>query len=205
MHSMLESATSAGRDHRRREAAHRITVQAQELTLAHGCDGFTMDDLAVAAGVSRRTLFNYFPSKVDAVLGHFPEARPGLREEFRAGGPTGDLVTDLTVLARELARSSHVERSDVARSRAVLAREPRLLAAAHERFAVALGEYVEDIRLREGADFDPQRARLVVRVLGAVADMALDTLLESEDDLDLADHLEHLVSTARTVLAPTDR
>ena len=40
-----------------------------QLTQGRGLDGWTMEDLAGAAEVSRRTLFNYFSSKVDAVLG----------------------------------------------------------------------------------------------------------------------------------------
>ena len=37
--------------------------------LEHGLDGFTMEQLAERVGVSRRTLFYYFPAKDDAVLG----------------------------------------------------------------------------------------------------------------------------------------
>lgn len=49
----------------------RLTIQrkAIDLTLERGLAGFTMQELADAAGVSRSTLFNYFPGKVDAVLG----------------------------------------------------------------------------------------------------------------------------------------
>ena len=34
-----------------------------------GFDGFTMDELAAAAAVSRRTLFNHVSGKLEAVLG----------------------------------------------------------------------------------------------------------------------------------------
>ena len=68
---MTESAISL-REQKRWETSRRITLCAQRLTDAHGIDGFTMDELADAAEVSRRTLFNYFPSKTDAVLGEAP-------------------------------------------------------------------------------------------------------------------------------------
>ena len=81
MHSVDESAEKRSRADRRQRMLHRITLTAQRLTDERGLDGFTMDDLAEAVDVSRRTLFNYFPGKVDAVLG--PDPRPrrrGLRD-----------------------------------------------------------------------------------------------------------------------------
>ena len=58
MHFMGQSATLT-RERKRRETADRITACAQELTEARGLDGFTMEDLAAEAHVSRRTRFNY--------------------------------------------------------------------------------------------------------------------------------------------------
>lgn len=40
---------------------------AMDLFEARGFDGVTMDDIAAAAGLSRRTLFRMFPSKADLV------------------------------------------------------------------------------------------------------------------------------------------
>ena len=51
---MTESATT--REGRRRATSYRISVCAQELTEERGLEGFTMEELAEAAGVSRRTL-----------------------------------------------------------------------------------------------------------------------------------------------------
>ena len=71
---MVESATQ-----RKLVTSERITLCAQVLADEHGLDGFTMDELATAADVSRRTLFNHFPGKVDAVLGAPGVARRGRR------------------------------------------------------------------------------------------------------------------------------
>ena len=57
MHFMTPSASPT----RRERTLAMIVQRARELTDRHGLDGFTMDDLAEAAGVSRRTLFNYVP------------------------------------------------------------------------------------------------------------------------------------------------
>ena len=82
---MSESAI----DLKRQLVADAITRCAQQLADEHGLDGFTMDQLAECAGVSRRTLFNYVPGKLDAVLGSMQEPDPEVFSEFLAGGPTG--------------------------------------------------------------------------------------------------------------------
>ncbi|QYN39598.1 TetR/AcrR family transcriptional regulator [Pseudonocardia sp. DSM 110487] len=46
---------------------------AVELFAAKGYDDTTLDEVAAAAGVSRRTLFNYFRSKEDLALGGLSE------------------------------------------------------------------------------------------------------------------------------------
>lgn len=43
-----------------------IVMAAGELTDRHGIQGFSVDDLAAKAGVSRRTIFNHFSSAEDA-------------------------------------------------------------------------------------------------------------------------------------------
>jgi len=52
----------------------RLEQVALGLFEARGFDGTTVDDIAKAAGISRRTFFRYYPSKNDVVWGDF-EAR----------------------------------------------------------------------------------------------------------------------------------
>jgi AcrR family transcriptional regulator len=53
---------------RKREATHEaLATAAFALAREHGLDGFTVDDVARRADVSRRTFFNYFTSKEQAV------------------------------------------------------------------------------------------------------------------------------------------
>lgn len=62
---MTSSATDAPglRELRRRETERRIVRHTLRLTADRGFDGFTVQELAEAVGISRRTFFNYFPSK----------------------------------------------------------------------------------------------------------------------------------------------
>lgn len=207
LHFMTESATSAPsgrvslRDLRRWETAHRITATAQAMTEEHGLDGFTLDDLAAAVGVSRRTLFNYFPSKVDAVLGPLPDIAGTDVEEFCAGGPAGDLVEDLLVAARPLVDAAGLSLDELERSRRVMLGEPRLLAAAHERFDQLASELAGLLIEREGPGFGRDRATLLVRVLVVAHDLALARVLEQPDadPRAFADTFADVVRDVRTV------
>jgi AcrR family transcriptional regulator len=58
--------------HRKRTAAD-LEEAALELFCAKGFDAVTIDDIAAAADVSRRTFFRYFGSKEDVVLSDHPK------------------------------------------------------------------------------------------------------------------------------------
>jgi AcrR family transcriptional regulator len=180
MHFMTESAISL-REQKRWDTSLRITRCAKVLTDEHGLDGFTMEDLADAAEVSRRTLFNYFPSKLDAVLGEHPEISPTVLATFIAGGPHGNLADDLAELARAALAGKQADRDTVELTRRVMTANPRLLAAAHERFEGITEEFTALLVEREGADFTPARARLILRLFVALFDCSLGDLLDDAE------------------------
>jgi AcrR family transcriptional regulator len=59
------------RERTRRLAQTELTSVAQDLFVAQGYDGTTVDQIAAAAGMSKRTFFRYFPSKDDLVIGKY--------------------------------------------------------------------------------------------------------------------------------------
>lgn len=199
MHSMVESATSL-REQKKAETAHRITLAAQVLTEQHGLDGFTMEELAEAAEVSRRTLFNYFASKTDAVLGPEPEVPDADVDTFRAGGPHGNLIDDLAELARSALSTKQLDRSSVERGRRLLTGEPRLLAAAHHRFETITERFTDLVIEREGAQFAPARARLLLRLVLSLFDGALDAYL-ADSDRTLVETFDEQLAAARELLS----
>lgn len=163
------------------ETARRIHACAQNLALEHGLDGFNMDELADAAEVSRRTLFNYVAGKDAAVLGPDVAFVPEVAEAFVTGGPTGRLVDDLAVLVISMLDNHDLRAEEIARGKVLLAREPRLMSLAHQRFESRAAEVLDLIERREGPGFDPERGRVVIHVLAALFDVALETYVERPD------------------------
>ncbi|MDO5753536.1 TetR/AcrR family transcriptional regulator [Arthrobacter sp.] len=103
-----------------------IHDQASNLACEHGLAKTTVEAIADAAGVSKRTFFNYFPTKEDAILGI---QAPTLSEEtiadFRAGG-TGDLFGRTVHLMVAVIRSMFPEASLTDRRTVLKKRHPEL-------------------------------------------------------------------------------
>lgn len=60
--------SEGARARKRRETLHRITNAGINLFIKQGYEATTLDEIAAAAGISRRTFFYYFDSKDDILL-----------------------------------------------------------------------------------------------------------------------------------------
>ena len=83
---MVQSPAPVGR--RRSTTRHQITDVAIELFAARGFDEVSVDDVAEAAGIARRTLFRYYPSKNAIPWGDFDAHLQHLRDLLAAVSPT---------------------------------------------------------------------------------------------------------------------
>jgi len=197
----VSSSATNLRDLKKVENTHRITVCAQRLTEARGLDGFTMADLAEAAEVSRRTLFNYFPGKVDAVLGAHPDIPEADLTRFRAGGPHGNLLDDVAELARVTIAVKQPDRDSLELGLRVLRSEPRLLAAAHARFEAVIEDFAALLVEREGPDFAADQARLLLRLLLTLLDSALNIFVSQGPERSLVEVFDEQLALARELFA----
>jgi AcrR family transcriptional regulator len=68
------------RERKRRDTLQRVAQTGLELFVAKGYEQTTLDDIAAAAGISRRTFFHYFKSKDEILLAW----QTGLVESVRA-------------------------------------------------------------------------------------------------------------------------
>src|SRR3954470_7526397 len=130
---MAESATGL-RERRKAETTLRITEVARRLTAEHGLHGFTVEQVCEAVGISRRTFFNYFPSKDDAIIG-YPEGAldPDAVERFLASGSgsgwsTGpELLDALVAMTIEHIRLIPASPEQAGAYVAAISREPGLM------------------------------------------------------------------------------
>ena len=80
--SKPKSATSAGvaglRERKRQQTRERLTRAAMALFLERGFEATTLDDIAAAADISRRSFFHYFASKEDVVFAWHEETTAAL-------------------------------------------------------------------------------------------------------------------------------
>ena len=91
------------RERKRRETLHRIAEQGLKLFLTNGYEATTLDAIAEAAGISRRTFFYYFKSKEEILLawqdGGFNETlRAALLEQSTKQSPLNAVKSALLEL-----------------------------------------------------------------------------------------------------------
>ncbi len=117
------AATTEGlRERKKRQTREAIAQAAMRLFFARGFDAVTVADVARAADVSEKTVFNYFPAKEDLVLHGGEERRAALIEAIRTRPAGTSIVAPFR--AATLAFVDRVERDPVESIVAV----PRLVA-----------------------------------------------------------------------------
>ncbi|WP_345441565.1 TetR/AcrR family transcriptional regulator [Microbacterium gilvum] len=185
---MSQSATGL-REHRRRETLRSLSECARRLTADRGFAGFTIEELCEEAGVSRRTFFNYFAAKEDAVLG-FPALRDddALDAAFVAGGtptagaPSADLVDALLELFIARWARMALTASEAERVFAIIEQEPRL----HSRILQLVREgedrTIALVERREGLAAGDIRAHTLVHVVGTLNRVVAEEFLRDHGD-----------------------
>ncbi|MGW8484029.1 TetR/AcrR family transcriptional regulator [Microbacterium sp. NPDC055903] len=201
---MSESAESL-REQRRRETTRALADTARRLTTQHGFAGFTVEELCAEVGVSRRTFFNYFESKENAVFG-FAVVDPRqeiIEAEFVAAD--GDLVDDFVdMMARRFDLFNPLD--DAEALFAVIEQEPRLLKAAFEQLGKNERRDADLILRRIGDDEENAlRAEVMVQTVGALVRLCMDQLLHHHSPDSFRDLLLRRVRIARSSFAPSEK
>ncbi len=165
--------TDAPDDARGDTRAH-VEQAALDLFTRKGFDQVIIDDVAAAAGISRRTFFRYFATKADAVWGDFAAHVHRLQHSLASADPAQPVLA--TVCA------AYVEVNDYADEALPLLRErmrlivtePALLAHSQLRYADIDRVVAEHVALRTG---EPPTA-LVPRLVAASTRAAATTAFE---------------------------
>ncbi|KQS66981.1 mycofactocin system transcriptional regulator [Modestobacter sp. Leaf380] len=160
-----------------------MEAAALELFTGRDFETVTADEVADAAGISRRTFFRHFATKADAVWGDF-HAHVVRLEELLAG--TDDAQPVLASIC-----AAYVEVNDYAaedlpllrqRMRLILT-EPALQAHSQVRYADVDRVVAEHVARRTGDDPHSLVPRLVATATRAAATTAFETWLIGEGSL----------------------
>lgn len=206
MHFVIQSATTSAAAERKHATARRLTSRCRHLTAELGLNGFTIDEVCQEVGISRRTFFNYFPTKEDAVFG--TDEVDALRQsaaDFIALGSRGwgVVVDDLLAMAIRHVTSAGLTAGDHAQFMKVLEREPRLLA----KFIGLNKEREAELRMlvaqREGVPASDPHAKAAVDVASTVMRSVGDRLTDPHVAENFGATILDTVAALRVVLAPS--
>jgi AcrR family transcriptional regulator len=183
----------------RKKLATRAALHEAALRLVadRGLEAVSVDDIADRVDVSPRTFFNYFPTKVDAILGLDPDAPRRQADAFLDRPAEESAVQALRAVARAQAVEMAEDMDLWPLRLKVIDANPALLAhlavAFSEAEGILAGAVAERSGTRVGVDVHPT-------LLAGVAGVAMRTSLHRWLASDFTASLPHLVDEAWDVL-----
>lgn len=195
---MTARARTQGRPSATDHAA--IEHAAFQLFDQQGFDETTMDQIALAVGVGKRTLFRYFPSKNDIPWGQFDESLQHFRERFAAvppGTPLAEAVHGCVVAFNTFDESALAQHRF--RMRLILS-TPALQAHSAIKYEAWRHVIAEYVARRLAVSADDRLPRLVGHISLAVSVAAYEQWLEDPSS-PLIDLLDHGLASLRAYLA----
>ncbi|MBG0567985.1 TetR family transcriptional regulator [Actinoplanes aureus] len=146
-----------------------ITRTAMELFLERGFEATTIDDIAAAAGISRRSFFRYFGTKEDVVLGDLVARGELIRDAFEARPESEDPWTALLGALHSVKDAADETDAEMLKVFKMVHQTPSLRARSIEKHLQWQALLTPEVRRRLGADpadpFDVRAEALVATVL----------------------------------------
>jgi len=155
----------------------RVEQAALDLFTAHGFEAVTSDEVADAAGISRRTFFRHFATKADAVWGDFP-GHVGRLADLLSDADPRQPVMGAICAAYVAANEYPVEEQGLLRERMqLILSEPALQAHSQVRYAAVDRVVAEHVARHTGATPADLLPRLVATSTRAAAMTAFEVWL----------------------------
>jgi AcrR family transcriptional regulator len=154
------------RERRRQAVAHGIHRSALRLAREQGFETLTIDAIAADASVSRRTFFNYFPSKEAAIVHGppvLPRAIPDAGSKSADAAPRVVLNEAIEMLIGDL-EWHRVQRQQLHDILAVANAHPTVFAALLAKLELATVQLSAVIAARLGVSVDDESAQLLAAV-----------------------------------------
>ncbi|MBB3051569.1 AcrR family transcriptional regulator [Prauserella isguenensis] len=191
--------TAAGR----RKLRRTLTHAAIDLFLAHGYDTTTVDDIAAAAGVGRRTFFRYFRSKEDSIFPNHDELLTDIEHTLAESDPAAEAPVDAVCRAVRLVLDSYLADPDVSLKRYQLTRTVTSLrdkeVASVDRYQRVFTRFLRERLNAAGDPAADMRAPIIAAAVAAAHNHVLRQWLHSGGEVDahrLADRAFAMVRQA---------
>jgi TetR/AcrR family transcriptional regulator, regulator of mycofactocin system len=175
------SPTVSGAGHPgRRRATSRAELEQAAFTLfaTRGFDATTVDEIAAAAGIGRRTFFRYFPSKNDIPWGAFEQELDRMRVRLKACPPEVPLMDALRVALIDFNRVAPAQVPLHRRRMELILRVPTLLAHSTLRFSAWREVVAEFAAERTGMRKDDLAPQAIAHAVLGVAIAAYEHWLD---------------------------
>jgi AcrR family transcriptional regulator len=151
----------------------RVALLALRHFDEHGYEATTMDDIAAVAGIGRRTLFRYFPSKPALIWGGMEpvvERMHAVLDEAPATEPVRDVLARAITVSLDLAPDS----LEATRRRLrLMGSDPSLVAFGLSRLSADRGVLAAFLARRLGEPVDGLRVQVLADALGSTNFSAL--------------------------------
>lgn len=181
MQAVQENSPQPGLRARKRAETHaRIQTAAFKLFSERGFEEATLDDIAAAADVSRRTLFHYFGSKEDIVLSAKADVI-GRIETAIAARPADEPLMDMAEHALTDMAADYQGEGPRALVRLIKA-TPALQASDHAKYDMMERRLTAALTARKGLPADDLQARMVAIAAIGVLKISAEAWLASDDD-----------------------
>lgn len=195
----MENELEVGlRDRKKVRVRQALADSAMQLFEARGFDAVTVDEIAAAADVSRRTFFRYFATKEAAVFARREDQLVMFRVhlmESSADAPFEAMRAALLSLADDYQE----QRERILRERAIIKSAPSLMTHDVEvdrGFEAVIVEYLVQNSRRTVTD--RRRARMLAAMMVGAVRVAIDEWAEKNGEIDL----EKLGQEALELLEP---
>ncbi|CAN5198383.1 mycofactocin system transcriptional regulator [soil metagenome] len=187
----------------RQKATTRAELGHIALTLfvQNGFDNTTIDEIATAAGIGRRTFFRYFASKNDLPWGDFRALLEGMREFLGTASPDLSLAEVLRIAVVEFNRFPEQEITYHRQRMTLLLTVPTLVAHSTLRYEAWRNVIAEYAAGRIGVSRDSIEPRSIAWATLGASLSAYEEWLK-HDDADLAELLESAFEAISTAFSP---
>jgi AcrR family transcriptional regulator len=193
------------RERTRRAVQAEIVEAAMRLFLEQGFEATTMEQIANEIGTSRRSLFRYFGTKEDIVLGDHADHGRVLQAALEARPAHEPPWEALRAALKELVGSLPYSPEDFLKITSMLHASPSLRARQHEKRQQWTELLVPDIARRLGAAANPMagvRARALVACALSCSEVATEAWVRSNGRVDMEQAFDEAVAAVRGQVPP---